>query len=81
MAPYNRRVKAVATNRKALRDYQVFEKIEAGIELFGTEVKSLRTGNVSLDEGYAAIENGEAFLVGVTIAPYAQGNIFNRDPK
>jgi len=74
-------VKAVATNRKALRDYEVFEKLEAGIELFGTEVKSVRAGNVSLDEGYAAVEGGEAFLVGVTIAPYAQGNIFNRDPK
>jgi len=81
LRPYNRTVKAVATNRKALRDYEVFEKIEAGIELFGTEVKSLRAGNVSLDEGYAAIEGGEVFLVGVTIAPYAQGNIFNRDPK
>ena len=74
-------VKAVATNRKALRDYEVFEKLEAGIELFGTEVKSLRAGGVSLDEGYAAVEGSEVFLVGVTIAPYAQGNIFNRDPK
>jgi len=79
--PYNRMVKAVATNRRALRDYEVFEKFEAGIELFGTEVKSLRAGSVSLDEGYAAVEGGEVFLVGVTIAPYAQGNIFNRDPK
>lgn len=81
MSPYNRTVKAVTTNRKALHDYQVFEKFEAGIELFGTEVKSLRAGTVSLDEGYAAVEGGEVFLVGVTIAPYAQGNIFNRDPK
>ncbi len=81
MSPYNRLVKAIATNRKALRDYEVFEKLEAGIELFGTEVKSLRAGNVSLDEGYAAVEGGQAFLLGVTIAPYAQGNIFNRDPK
>jgi len=74
-------VKAVATNRKAYRDYEIFEKLEAGIELFGTEVKSLRAGAVSLDEGYAIVENGEVFLVGVTIAPYAQGNIYNRDPK
>jgi SsrA-binding protein len=74
-------VKPVATNRTALRNYEVFEKLEAGIELFGTEVKSLRAGNVSLDEGYAAVEGGQAFLLGVTIAPYAQGNIFNRDPK
>jgi len=81
MSSYNRIVKAIATNRKALRNYEVFEKLEAGIELFGTEVKSLRAGTVSLDEGYAAVEGGQAFLVGVTIAPYAQGNIFNRDPK
>jgi SsrA-binding protein len=81
MCPYNRIVRAVATNRRALHNYQVFEKFEAGVELFGTEVKSLRAGTVSLDEGYAAIEGGEVFLVGVTIAPYAQGNIFNRDPK
>ncbi len=81
MSVYNRVVQAVATNRRAFRDYEVFEKLEAGIELFGTEVKSLRAGAVSLDEGYAAVENGEAFLIGVTIAPYAQGNIFNRDPK
>lgn len=73
-------MKAVATNRKALRDYAVFEKIEAGIELAGTEVKSLRAGTVSLEEGYAAIENGQAYLHGVTIAPYAQGNIHNREP-
>jgi SsrA-binding protein len=81
VSPYNRIVQAVATNRRAFRDYEIFEKLEAGIELFGTEVKSLRAGAVSLDEGYAAVENGEVFLIGVTIAPYAQGNIFNRDPK
>ncbi len=74
-------MKAVATNRRALRDYEVFEKTEAGIELTGTEVKSLRAGTVSLDEGYAAIEGGQAWLYGVNIAPYAQGNIHNRDPK
>ena len=74
-------MKAVATTRKVLHNYEVFEKLEAGIELFGTEVKSLRAGTVSLDEGYAAVDGGEVFLVGVTIAPYAQGNIFNRDPK
>jgi SsrA-binding protein len=74
-------VKAAATNRRALRDYVVFEKIEAGIELFGTEVKSVRQGNVSLDEGYASVEGDEVFLRDVTIAPYAQGNIYNREPK
>jgi SsrA-binding protein len=74
-------VKAIATNRKALRDYTIFEKTEAGIELAGTEVKSLRAGTVSLEEGYAAIDGGQAYLYGVNIAPYTQGNIFNRDPK
>jgi SsrA-binding protein len=74
-------VKAVATNRRALRDYTVFEKTEAGIELAGTEVKSLRAGTVSLDDGYAAIDGNQAYLYGVSIAPYAQGNIFNREPK
>jgi len=74
-------VKAVATNRKALRDYAVLDRIEAGIELTGTEVKSLREGGCSLDEGYAAIEAGQAYLFGVSIAPYRQGNRFNREPK
>jgi SsrA-binding protein len=74
-------VTAVATNRKAFRDYTVLEKFEAGIELAGTEVKSLRQGNVSLDEGFARVENGEVFLYGVHIAPYEQGNIFNKDPR
>jgi SsrA-binding protein len=73
-------VKLVATNRRALRDYSFAERIEAGIELAGTEVKSLRAGTASLDQGYATIEGGQAYLVGVTIAPYAQGNVFNRDP-
>lgn len=71
----------MATNRKALRDYTVYEKLEAGIALTGTEVKSLREGGASLDNGYAVIENGEAFLCDVNIAPYRQGNIFNRNPR
>ncbi|MFO7676293.1 MAG: SsrA-binding protein SmpB [bacterium] len=74
-------VTAVATNRKAFRDYEVIEKLEAGIELAGTEVKSLRGGNVSLDEGFARVEDDQVWLYGVHIAPYAQGNIFNRDPR
>lgn len=74
-------MKVVATNRKALRDYTVYEKIEAGIELLGTEVKSIRSGGVSLDGGYAVVSHGEVFLCDVNIAPYRQGNIFNRDPK
>ncbi len=74
-------VRPVATNRKALRDYQVFERFEAGIELVGTEVKSLRSGAVSLDGGYASVENGQVWLHDVNISPYAQGNVFNHDPK
>lgn len=72
---------ATATNRKALRDYHIIEKLEVGIELVGTEVKSLRVGQVSLDEGFARVERNEVFLYGVHIAPYAQGNIHNRDPR
>lgn len=71
----------VATNRKALRDYNVLEKFEAGISLAGTEVKSLRAGTVSLDEGFARVENGEVYLYDVHIAPYEQGNIHNKEPK
>ena len=74
-------VTVVATNRKAFRDYTVLEKFEAGIELAGTEVKSLRQGGVSLEEGFARVENGEVFLYSVHIAPYEQGNIFNKDPR
>ena len=71
----------VATNRKARRDYIIEEIYEAGIQLFGTEVKSLRNRNASLDGSYAGVVNGEVFLYDAHIAPYAQGNIFNRDPK
>ncbi|MGQ9707714.1 MAG: SsrA-binding protein SmpB [bacterium] len=74
-------MKVVATNRKALRDYTIFDKIEAGIELSGAEVKSLREGGASLDGGYAIVDNDEVFLCDVNIAPYRQGNIFNRNPK
>jgi SsrA-binding protein len=74
-------VEIVATNRKARRDYTVFETYEAGIQLFGTEVKSLRNRSVSLDGSYAGVDRGEVFLYDVNIAPYTHGNIFNRDPK
>ena len=70
----------VATNRKALRDYTVIEKFEVGISLAGTEVKSLRAGTVSLDEGFARVEDGEVYLYDVHIAPYEQGNIYNKEP-
>jgi SsrA-binding protein len=70
----------VATNRKARRDYQVLEKYEAGIELRGTEVKSLRDGKVSIAESYARIEDGEVFLHQLHIMPYEYGNVHNHDP-
>ncbi len=74
-------IKQIASNRKAFHDYFVLDRIEAGIELFGTEVKSLRNGNVNLKDSFCIIKNGEAFAHGVHISPYEKGNIFNRDPK
>lgn len=72
--------KTIADNRKARHDYFVIETYEAGIELFGTEVKSLRAGTVNLKDSYCDIDGGELFALGVHISPYEQGNIFNRDP-
>lgn len=73
-------IKSVAQNKKALHDYFVLEKYEAGIELFGTEVKSIRQGRVNLKDSWCSIEKGEIFALGMHISPYEQGNIFNRDP-
>lgn len=70
----------IAENRKARHDYFVIETYEAGIELFGTEVKSLRAGGVNLKDSYCEIDEGELFALGVHISPYEQGNIFNREP-
>ena len=72
--------KLIADNRKARHDYFVEEVYEAGVELFGTEVKSLRAGTVNLNDAYCEIDGGELFALGVHISPYEQGNIFNRDP-
>lgn len=72
--------KVITVNRKARHDYFVLETYEAGIELFGTEVKSLRAGAVNLKDSWCNIENGELFLLGTHISPYEKGNIFNRDP-
>lgn len=72
--------KIIALNRKARHDYFVLDTYEAGIELTGTEVKSLRAGAVNLKDSWCNIENGELFLLGVHISPYEKGNIFNRDP-
>jgi SsrA-binding protein len=70
----------IADNRKARHDYFVIETYEAGIELFGTEVKSLRAGGCNLKDSYCEIDKGEMFALGVHISPYEQGNIFNREP-
>ncbi|WXR62144.1 SsrA-binding protein SmpB [Peptostreptococcaceae bacterium AGR-M142] len=70
----------LAQNRKARFDYHIIETYEAGIELKGTEVKSIRAGKVNLKEGYASIDDGEAFLKQVHISPYEHGNIYNVDP-
>jgi len=70
----------IATNRKARHEYEILDTIEAGIVLTGTEIKSLRAGRCSLQEGYATVRQGEATLKGVHIAPYQQGSIHNADP-
>ena len=72
--------KIIANNKKAYHDYFVDETYEAGIELLGTEVKSLRQGGVNLKDSYCHVENGELFVHGMHISPYEKGNIFNRDP-
>ncbi|MCR5584044.1 MAG: SsrA-binding protein SmpB [Lachnospiraceae bacterium] len=69
-----------ANNKKAYFDYFIEEKYEAGIELFGTEVKSIRQGKVSIKEAFIRIDNGEVIVYGMHVTPYEQGNIFNKDP-
>lgn len=72
--------KTIADNRQVRHEYFIIESFEAGIELFGTEVKSIRAGGVNLKDSWISIENGEAFIKGMHISPYEKGNIFNRDP-
>lgn len=72
--------KMVTINRKAYHDYEVEFKLEAGIELFGTEVKSIRNGRINLKDSYCLVEKGELFVYNMHITPYEYGNIFNRDP-
>ena len=67
-------------NRKAYHDYFVDEKYEAGIALFGTEVKSIRNGSVNLKDSYCSVKNGELYVIGMHVSPYEKGNIFNKDP-
>ena len=73
-------VKQAATNRKAFHDYFILDRYEAGIELFGTEVKSIRAGPLNLKDSYCIVKDGELLLRGMHISPYEHGNIFNRDP-
>ena len=74
------KTKTIAQNKKAYHDYFIEDKYECGIELAGTEVKSLRLGQVNIKDSYASIDNGEVWLKGMHISPYEKGNIFNRDP-
>ncbi len=80
MAEKKPAIKIIAQNKKAYHDYFVEDKYEAGIELYGTEVKSVRNGSVNLKDSFCSIRNGEMFALGVRISPYEKGNIFNRDP-
>lgn len=73
-------VKLVANNKKAWPDYFIDDKIECGIELFGTEVKSIRMGHCSIKEAFVRIDKGEVYVYGMHINPYEKGNIFNKDP-
>ena len=81
MSPTEKKgIKIAAQNRKAFHDYFVEDRYEAGIELFGTEVKSIRAGTVNLKDAYCSIKDGELMVHGMHISPYEKGNIFNRDP-
>ena len=72
--------KLIANNKKAYHDYFIDEKFECGIELFGTEVKSIRSGKCSIKEAFVRIEKGEVYVFGMHVNPYEKGNIFNKDP-
>ena len=73
-------IKLIANNKKAYHEYFIEDKYECGIELYGTEIKSLRQGKCSIKEAYVKIDRGEAFIIGMNISPYEKGNIFNKDP-
>lgn len=78
--PVKKGTRSIAENRKARHDYFIESTYEAGLALVGTEVKSIRAGKVNIKDSYVKVKNGEAFVVGMHISPYEQGNIFNRDP-
>ena len=73
-------IKEIASNRKAFHEYYVLERFEAGIELAGTEVKSIRAGQVNLKDSFCTVKDGELFVRGMHVSPYEHGNIFNKDP-
>ena len=79
--PDEKKIKLVAQNKKAYHDYEIHETLQAGIELFGTEVKSIRAGKCNLKDSYVEFNpQRQAFLVNMHVSPYEQGNIFNKDP-
>ena len=80
MAPKQQGIKKIADNRKAFHEYFVLERYEAGIELAGTEVKSIRAGQVNLKDAFCTVKDGELFIRSMHISPYEHGNIFNKDP-
>lgn len=80
MAESKSNIKIIAQNKKARYEYFILETYECGIELFGTEVKSVRDGKVNLTDAYAGVYNGEVFIKGMNISPFEKGNIFNREP-
>ena len=73
-------IRLIANNKKAYHDYFIEDTYEAGIELFGTEVKSMRMGKCSIKESFVQIDKGEVFVYGMHVSPYEKGNIFNKDP-
>ena len=81
MADKKQATRVIAQNKKAWHEYFVDEKYEAGIALFGTEVKSIRNGAVNLKDAYCSFKNGELFALGIHVSPYEKGNIFNREPR
>ena len=80
MADKRSGTRVIAQNKKAYHEYFVDEKYEAGISLFGTEVKSIRAGAVNLKDSYCSFKNGELYVLGMHVSPYEKGNIFNREP-
>ena len=78
--PIKRGIKSIAANRRAFHDYFILERLEAGIELAGTEVKSIRLGQINLKDSFCFVRDGEMFVRGMHISPYEKGNIFNKDP-